>query len=158
MSDSTGYAALFGLIMSFAVVFIVIGIVLYVFTALALYTMAKNKGIEYAWLAWIPVANGYVMGEVMDDKVAIGSSVIPYAKWILLLGSIVTGLLAMIPYIVWIFSILYLVYYYCAIYRLYKLYKPDNAVLYLVLSIIFGITMPFFIFSMRNNTPQEYLN
>ena len=38
---------------TFAVLIIGVGIVMYVFSALGLYTMAGNRGIEYKWIAWI---------------------------------------------------------------------------------------------------------
>lgn len=36
---------------TFAVLIIGVGIVMYVFSALGLYTMAGNRGIEYKWIA-----------------------------------------------------------------------------------------------------------
>lgn len=40
--------------------------------------------------------------------------------------------------------------YYISLYRLYKAASPSRAVLFLVLSIIFTLTIPFFIFFLRN--------
>ncbi len=39
----------------------------YVFTALALYTIAKRRGIKHPWLAWIPVANLWLLGCISDQ-------------------------------------------------------------------------------------------
>lgn len=39
----------------------------YVFTALALYTMAKRRGIRKAWLAWIPVLGVWILGSLSDQ-------------------------------------------------------------------------------------------
>ncbi|ALU15854.1 hypothetical protein ACH52_3107 [Eubacterium limosum] len=165
MSDSIYYsstdAGVAAIILSFLaayfVIILVIGIVCYVFNSLSLYQMAKNRGIDSPWLAWIPIAKTYLMGKIINEKVAFGSWVIPYAHVFLPLLPFAGGLLSMIPFIGWLFPIAYAVYYYGALYRLYRMYKPENAVLFLVLSIIFAITQPFFLFSMRNNQEEEYL-
>ncbi len=157
MSDSTAIAVL-GFIMTYLIVLVIYAIIAYIFTALGYYTMAKNKGIDHAWMAWIPIVNNYLMGEIIDDVVAIGDNKIPYAKWVLLFAPFVVAVIAAIPYIGLIISVLYSVYVYFSLYRLYKLYNEDKAVLFLVLSIIFAIAIPFFVFALRNRTPQEYLN
>lgn len=57
------------------------------------------------------------------------------------LGGLITGGL----------SIAYSVVYYFCLYDLYSSAKPENAVLYLVLSILLGVVTPFLIFSCRNH-------
>lgn len=39
----------------------------YVMTALALYTIAKRRGLHKPWLAWIPVANVWLLGSISDQ-------------------------------------------------------------------------------------------
>ena len=56
---------------------------------------------------------------------------------------------------------------YISLYRLYRSTKPQNAVVFLVLSIVFSVTMPFFLFAcrkydapiemVRNPIPPQYL-
>lgn len=41
-------------------------LVFYVLQALALYNIAKRRGLENAWLAWIPVGNDWMLGAVAD--------------------------------------------------------------------------------------------
>lgn len=144
----------------FLVVIVIVAVILYVFTALALFTMAKNKGIDHAWFAWIPVLQNYLQGELIDDVVPFFSpnTLIPYAKWILLGGAILVSCLSQVQYLGTILAVVYAVYYYLALYRLYKLYDADHCVVYTVLSIIFAVTGPFFMFAIRNNTPVEYLS
>ena len=43
------------------------GIGLYVLTAMGLYTIAKRRGINKAWLAWIPVVNCWLLGCISDQ-------------------------------------------------------------------------------------------
>jgi hypothetical protein len=153
MSDAYALTSIFLAYAWLLWIVIIFCIVTYVFSALGFYTMAKNKGIDHAWFAWIPFLSSYLMGELIDDFLPFGDNKLPYAKWILTFG----GFVSLIPVIGGFLSIVYCVYFFIALYRLYKLYKPDSATLYLVLSIIFEITMPFFIFSIRDNTPQEYV-
>jgi len=51
----------FGSIMS------LVGIVLYVLQAFGLYTLAQRRGIQHAWLAWIPVGSMWILGSIADD-------------------------------------------------------------------------------------------
>lgn len=46
---------------AFLVVFLVIGLVFYVYISLALQTIAKKTNTENAWLAWIPIVNIILM-------------------------------------------------------------------------------------------------
>ena len=39
----------------------------YVFTALALYTIAQRREIKKAWLAWVPVLNVWILGSISDQ-------------------------------------------------------------------------------------------
>ena len=48
-------------------VIIAIGIAGYVMRAIAYQTIAKRRGIPNPWLAWIPLANYYLMGSIVDD-------------------------------------------------------------------------------------------
>src|SRR3989338_10369223 len=52
---------LMGLLLGFLVFFIVLVIAIYIYMALALMKIANKTGTGNAWLAWIPVANIYLM-------------------------------------------------------------------------------------------------
>ena len=39
----------------------------YVFSALAIYTIAQRREIQKAWLAWVPVANVWILGSISDQ-------------------------------------------------------------------------------------------
>lgn len=45
----------------------IIGLVGYVFLALGLYTIAQRRGLSNPWLAWIPVANVWLLGSISDQ-------------------------------------------------------------------------------------------
>lgn len=53
-----------GMIAAFFLVFMVLFVVAYVYLALALMVIAKKTKTKYAWLAWIPVANIYLMTQI----------------------------------------------------------------------------------------------
>ena len=167
-SDSSGLAALAAIFAALGIVLVflaIIGIVLYIFDSIGRYTMAKNKGLNSPWMAWIPYFRDYLLGDIIGDKVAFGTFIIPYAKMILVVGPIVISVLSAATYsdnsavgvLFTLCAIAFAVYQYGAFYRLYKLYRPDSAVVFLVLSIFFGFLIPIFTFIIRKDEPQEYL-
>lgn len=167
-SDSSGLAALAAIFAALGIVLVflaIIGIVLYIFDSIGRYTMAKNKGLNSPWMAWLPYFRDYLLGDIIGDKVAFGTFIIPYAKMILVVGPIVISVLSAATYsdnsavgvLFTLCAIAFAVYQYGAFYRLYKLYRPDSAVVFLVLSIFFGFLIPIFTFIIRKDEPQEYL-
>lgn len=42
-------------------------VAMYVLSALGLYTIAKRRGINNPWLAWIPVGNAWILGSISDQ-------------------------------------------------------------------------------------------
>ena len=161
----------------------------YVLTALALYTIARRRGLKNPWLAWIPVADCWLLGSLSDQyryvvngehkskrKILLFFRVLITIMWISLMGLLVRLCFHAVGSVVWgsinddqIFQILhqalnllvvflpligisiaYAVFRYMALYDIYKSLDPDNCVLFLVLSILFGVTEPFFLFFSRN--------
>ena len=57
LGSSIATSGLMAALAGFFVLFLVFGIVVYVYSALALMTVAKKLNEEPAWLAWIPYAN-----------------------------------------------------------------------------------------------------
>ena len=166
------------------------GIAMYVLTALGLYTIAKRRAINKAWLAWIPVVNCWLIGCISDQyRYVVKGQMKSKRKALLILTIIQLGLgLAfiaalsvtvfsgvnsamftrgyayimdsiMVPLIVTLGLLLPMagvgiakaIIYYMAMYDLYTSCSPENNALFLVLSIVFRVTEPFFIFFNRNN-------
>lgn len=150
-----------------------LSMVVYVLHSLSLYTIANRRGIRHGWLAWIPVCNLWILGSIADQyqyvakgkvknrrKLLLGLSIglaIGYFLWLfatlfnLAAGNegtalllLILGGLAIAAVAIWLVVCQYLAYY-----DLYKSCEPGNAALYLVLSILFNITMPFFLFACR---------
>ena len=160
----------------------------YVLTALALYTIARRRGLRNPWLAWIPVADCWLLGSLSDQyryvvkgehrskrKILLFFRVLIMIMWIFLMGLLANLFFHAFGSMFWgsinddqIFQILhqalnllvvclpligisiaYAVFRYMALYDIYKSLDPENCVLFLVLSILFGVTEPFFLFFSR---------
>ncbi|MDO5401068.1 MAG: hypothetical protein Q4F17_08825 [Eubacteriales bacterium] len=160
----------------------------YVLSSLALYTLAKRRGIHSPWLAWIPVANVWILGSLSDQYryVVLGQNrskrkslltlkilsailgVISGAMTAGMVWNLVWGVISGTPQAVLFDSvtgpilrilglglpaaaiaIAQAIIYYMALYDVYKSMDPNNCVVFLVLSILFGVTEPFFLFFNR---------
>lgn len=68
-----------------------LNIVIYVLTALSLYTIAKRRGISKAWLAWIPVVDVWVLGSISDQfRYVVRGENKSKRKWLLTLNVLLT--------------------------------------------------------------------
>jgi hypothetical protein len=161
----------------------------YVLSALGIYTIAKRRGLKKAWLAWIPVANAWILGSLSDQyqylvkgqdkskrkillilnllQLAVGAVIAVICIYIMtdLISGSIYGFIGgsmlksiMAPglaaggcgLLLTGLSIASAVIYYMAMYDIYTSVDPANNVLFLVLSIIFRVTEPFFLFFNRN--------
>ncbi len=152
MTESLGVFAALGALMG---LFVLIGIALYVLSALGLFTMAKRRNIENAWLAWIPVAQLYILGEIIGP-VKLGDFDVSKPGLYLLVGILGLWVLAQIPKIGFLFSLAITVVSIGALYYLFKRYTTENTpVLFTILSVITcGFLAPIFVFVIRNNEYQ----
>ncbi len=148
------FYALLGILSAlFTSIFAIIPIALYVLGAIGLYTMAKNAGITYAWFAWIPFLQAFLLGDLIGNRMWGMDA----ANWVLLVTPLVTFLLAMTGFGVFLaipISIAYAVFYYMVLYRLFKIYRSQSATLYTVLSILFSFLIPIWFFIIRNDEPD----
>ena len=51
-----------------SIIGLAVGLTPYILMSLGLYSLAKNRGIDAPWLAWIPVGNAYIMGCLSKDS------------------------------------------------------------------------------------------
>lgn len=166
-----------------------LSIAAYVLSAMALYTLAKRRGLNKPWLAWIPVVSCWILGSLSDQyryvvkgenktkrKILLALSIIMCCLCVVMV--VVTGVMVVnivsaamhnademavlsavmgpvmgiagsaVPMVG--VAIAYAIIYYMALYDVYKSMDPGNCVLFLVLSIIFNVTEPFFLFFNRN--------
>ena len=166
-----------------------IGIATYVLSALGLYTIAKRRGLNHPWLAWIPVASAWIVGSLSDQYRYVVNGENKSKRKVLLTLNIITAVLSAVIIVCAIVAvaqaivgvagnvsedamlsmilgpvlsvaglalplagvaIAYAVIYYMALYDIFKSLDPNNCVLFLVLSIVFSVTEPFFLFFNRN--------
>lgn len=167
-----------------------LGIVMYILQSLGIYTIAQRRGIKYPWLAWLPVANMWILGSISDQyRYVARGQIRNRRKWLLALSIVmltlslaaVGGYVAVlvefvmqipdITYVVsgplpgggvlpalwvfgviaaiWILAVAAAVLQYVCLYDLYASCTPNYKVLFLVLSILFNVTMPFLVFACR---------
>lgn len=164
-------------------------IAVYVLTALALYTIAKRRGLNHAWLAWIPMINCWILGSLSDQYryVARGENkskrksllILNILTVVLSVAVVVCAVVVVVQAVIGVMddvsetallemimgpiigmlglclpmigvAIAYAIIRYMALYDIYKSLDPSNCVLFLVLSILFSVTEPFFLFFNRN--------
>ena len=169
--DYEALMAIVGVLLIVALIAFVFAVVSYILSAAGMYAIAKRRGINNAWLAWIPVASGWILGSISDQYQYVVKGKVRYNRIILisllgasaLLGGISSGSTQLLmegtsnvlgilggSFLASAVSIACMVFHVIALYDLYCSCNPQNSVLFLVLSIVFGITEPFFVFGCRN--------
>lgn len=177
-------AGILGIVLFFVAAFYLTA---YIFQSIGLYTLAKRRGVRYPGLAWVPVANVWIMGALADHymrvtelretksrqillglDIALCAVSIPMA--VILLGFLPEAVVAAVngryygaesylmgtlgilgfSFVMVLLSITLAVFLYLALYRIFKSCRPSNAVVFLILSIFFSISLPFILFAIRN--------
>lgn len=177
--DAEILAMITSILVTILVVAGILSLVTYIFSSLGFYTLAKRRGIRAPGLAWIPIGGTrWILGSLSDQYASLTGAKLRCSRHILLWGELVLTAAA-IPLLVFaiqlltatlagqdvtmqlmqlngvqtllnLASIALSVMIYIALYKVYKSCDPKHAVLFLVLSILFSITMPFFVFACRN--------
>lgn len=146
------YSGLFAILGVFMLLFAIVGIVLYLLFAYSLYKMAVNVSIENPWMSWIPILQWYIIGKIIKS-LKFSSYSIPNIEMTLPLASIVSIILSGIPVIGNLISIANYVLTIIALNKLYKMYKPESATLYTILS-IFALPIPFIFLIIKDLRPM----
>lgn len=149
-------------------------VVSYVFQSLALYRMAKNRNIKCPGLAWVPVANSWVMGSVIDHhsrlggidrkwrKVLLTLSIISAASVFLYFiiafmmgfamafgGTSAAGLVILLVPVLIIYALSVTANSLCTIICTYKIFEeltPEKAIKYILLTILVPLGGPICMF------------
>ena len=155
------------------------GIAAYILTAIAIYTAASRRNLNNPWLAWIPVINIWLLGSLSDQyQYVVKGENKSKRKWLIILSILKASMVLMLVILGLVtagslianhpseamglvvallglalplcaVTIAMCVIRYMALYDVYRSMDPANAVLYLVLSILFNPTEPFFLFFNR---------
>lgn len=121
----------------------------YIFGAIGLYTMAKRANISNEWLAFIPIGNAYIIGELIDEKLkwfTIGKSG-GIKLLILCLGALVINIIPVVGNLV---SILLGIFWLVVYYWLFEKYSESAVVLTIINVITAGLASAFIMFALRN--------
>ncbi len=154
-----------GILLFMLFILFIISFLFYIFTSIGIYNIAKKRNIEYPWLAFIPLAQDYNLGAIVDNinayrqkqtnnkfillGLSIAFSMVNSTKVSMFSDFGVTfGILSII------IMIAHRVYRLKILYDIYQDYAPSNAVLFLVLSTIFYIDFVF-LFAIRNKVPKS---
>ncbi|MHC1685046.1 MAG: hypothetical protein AB6733_19275 [Clostridiaceae bacterium] len=141
-------------VLGFAIfIFAIIGIVLYVIFAYSLYKMAVKQGLENPWIAFIPIAQNYTLGKLIKT-LKVFDYEIPRIEIVLSVAALVVFALNRVEVLGSILSLANFILILFALNKLYKIYRPESATLYTVLS-IFGVTVPFIFLSIKDLEPVD---
>lgn len=151
-----------------------LSLAIYVFTALSLYTIARRRGLHSPWLAWIPVANLWLMGSLSDQYRYLTRGQLKHKRIVLLVLKVVTLAFVggLVGSVIWLVAtrgiaaaviamvvmgllavgtaLANTVLGFMALYDIYASCDPENATVYLVLSIFFKFLRPIFLFIIRD--------
>ena len=143
----------------------------YILTALAIYSISRRRGLQKAWLAWVPVVNCWLLGSISDHyqyvvkhKVTKRRSIQLILNVILMAISLAIGIFVAVAvtfesnalaialvvvayFVVLCLSIAVMVISYICYYDLFQSCKPESTVLFLILGVLFRVTLPFFVFA-----------
>lgn len=154
-----------------------VSVAAYVLQSLGYYTIAERRGIKRPWLAWLPIGNLWILGSISDQyqyvtkgkvknrrKLLLGLScgllvfcvvwivaMIAFAVMAGLMGDgLVVGLIGIFGgLLLMAVAITEVVVQFICLYDLYRSCTPDNAVLYLILSLVVNWVIPLFVFICR---------
>ena len=154
---------------------LLLGIAAWVLGAVAIYLIARRRGLKKLWLAWVPVLKVWLLGSLSDQyRYVVKRKNTSRRKWLLvlnLLKPVLAGVVIGFAADAWGYygldwedalmaagcalpllavSIASIVIRFVALYDVYRSLDPRNAVLFLVLSIFFSVTEPFFLFFNRD--------
>ena len=90
--------ALFGL--TWSTLPTLISLAVYVFTALGLYTLAQRRGLRHPWLAWIPVANVWILGSLSDQYRYVVRGQVRSKRKVLLTLNIISAVMGVVMTVV----------------------------------------------------------
>jgi len=143
--DWSSITAILGTISIILILTVVFLISIYLLKSIALYTMAKRNGKEFAWLAFVPFGCLFTYGFI-TGKTKIYGIEIDHPE--LLLPALYIS--SCLPYVGCIGTVLFILAYFAMLYRVYQSRTPNFSTVLLILSIIVPILSPIILFAIRN--------
>ncbi len=156
-------------------IILAIAVLMYVFTGIGLSKIAKKLGEENSWLAWIPVANSYLVGKlgcnvktgiflavaspvsgiisgIMNIMIQnqpvdlLNNDVIAIAFWMVIIALSLLSIAL---------SITMLVFYLIAVYHIYEKFSKEAVIMTVFTALSAGILSPVFLFAIRNHEVRK---
>ena len=87
----------------------IVSIVMYVLQSLGMYTIAKRRGINNPWLAWVPYGSVWILGSIADDYQLKVNNAVKNRRKVLLALSIVIAALFLVILALYVYLIVMLV-------------------------------------------------
>jgi hypothetical protein len=87
--------AVIGVLIVVGVLISIVELALYILRAIGVMTMAGRRGLQNAWMVWIPVVGVYTIGQIADDIQAREGNR-TYFRWLLLGGQLVSFVLSVV--------------------------------------------------------------
>ena len=126
---------------------------IFILQSIALMKLAKRNNINHSWVAFIPVANTYIFGQIAFENKAKTFIFLAINIILPIFSSI--SLLNMTSYAeikttVSLFSWVYMILFFYSSYQIFK--KHSNNAVMLIFSILsYGLLIPIFLFAIKNN-------
>lgn len=136
----------------FVLIMFTLMVISYIPFSLGIYRMALKTGVKNPWLAWIPLANGYVIGKIIKT-LRIGNYQVPRPEITLALAPALMLLVGRIPIVGSLYGLALGLLYLMATYRLFLLFKRDSALLFTLLCLL-PPTGAFLILSVSQYDPE----
>ena len=128
---------------------LLIGLICYIVVSYSYMVMANNSGIENSWLAWIPLANIWIVGELVSERLKNKGGLIyllvTIANIVISLFLPIIGVLSSIAFFIFTIYIYYLV---------FKKFS-NNPILHTIFSFIIPLYVVIVLFVIRNNKPAK---
>lgn len=151
MSNMGGFGVLAAAAIIGALIGGIIVIAFYVFYSFALYRLAQKRNMEMPWLAWIPVAQMYIVGKLVKS-IKVSNFEIPSLEIVLPVAMLAYVVLSRVPVLGLIITLAYIALMLLTLHDLYKQYVPENAVMYTIIS-IFAVPVPFLLLKLSKMDP-----
>lgn len=136
----------------FILFFAILLLLAYIPMSLGLYRMAVKCGIENPWLAWVPIANLYIVGLIIRE-LRFQDYEIPSPEIVLPVAFAANIVISRIPFIGPLYGLALLALMLLALFRLFSIFKKDSAMLFTLLSLI-PLVAAFLVLSVSKYEPE----
>lgn len=142
--DWSNFESVLSIIGTTLVIFLILGIAMYLLKSIGLYQIMKKENIPNAWISFIPFGFTYAIGKIIG-KTKLYNIEIENPEYVLPIIILVNSS----QFMCGISSIIYVLTFWGLIYRLYQKKVPTFAITLTILSILLPPLIPLYIFAIR---------